>query len=223
MSIPTSDIRIAIIDDHEAIREGIAGWCGRATPPITVHAVYSNPAAFDADRRVREAANLSAVVLDLQYGQHLPDLRPLESIVNRGYRVIVYSQHSDPGLVLACLDRGAVSYLSKAEGKNYLTTALHAAALDRTFVSPTMAKAMAADQTAHRPQLSGRELEVLRSWFKTESKSLVAQELYISSATVSTHLARVRAKYASAGRPASTKAALVARAIQDGLVSPEEL
>jgi DNA-binding CsgD family transcriptional regulator len=76
---------------------------------------------------------------------------------------------------------------------------------------------------ALRPNLTEREREVLVAWFQTESKELVARRLFLSPSTVRTHLQRIRAKYAAVGRPALTKAALVARAIQDGLISVEEL
>ncbi len=52
---------------------------------------------------------------------------------------------------------------------------------------------------------------------------LVARQLQIAPTTVRTHLQRVRAKYAAVGRPATTKAALVARAIQDGIVSVNDI
>lgn len=74
-----------------------------------------------------------------------------------------------------------------------------------------------------RPQLSVRERETLIEWFQCESKELVAERLNISIRTVTTYLDRVRVKYANVGRPARSKAALVARAIQDGLISPDEL
>ncbi|MEE4022914.1 LuxR C-terminal-related transcriptional regulator [Gordonia sp. PKS22-38] len=74
-----------------------------------------------------------------------------------------------------------------------------------------------------RPALTTREVEVLRTWLKVDTKPAVAQELYISLGTVNTHLTRIRAKYADIGRPAPTKAALVARAVQDGLVALDEL
>ncbi|WP_018177366.1 helix-turn-helix transcriptional regulator [Jongsikchunia kroppenstedtii] len=74
-----------------------------------------------------------------------------------------------------------------------------------------------------KPRLSDREIEVLRTWLDLDSKSEVAKALYISLGTVNTHLARIRVKYTDVGRPASTKAALVARAIQDGLVSLDDL
>jgi DNA-binding CsgD family transcriptional regulator len=77
--------------------------------------------------------------------------------------------------------------------------------------------------TPGRPDLAPREKEVLVAWFQTDSKALVATQLHIAPTTVRTHLQRIRAKYAAVGRPATTKAALVARAIQDGLINVEDL
>lgn len=81
-----------------------------------------------------------------------------------------------------------------------------------------MAGAMHRDRNEGRPSISQRETEVLVAWFQTESKELVGERLFIAPATVRTHLQRVRLKYAAVGRPAPTKAALVARAIQDGII-----
>ncbi|MBP2214769.1 MULTISPECIES: LuxR C-terminal-related transcriptional regulator [Rhodococcus] len=74
-----------------------------------------------------------------------------------------------------------------------------------------------------RPKLSSREVEVLLEWLRSDSKGVVASRLYVTESTVSTHLMRIRRKYALVGRPASTKAALVARAVQDGLIALDEL
>ena len=81
----------------------------------------------------------------------------------------------------------------------------------------------AATSDHERPSLTDREIEVLRTWLMLDSKPAVAQELFISLGTVNTHLTRIRAKYADIGRAAPTKAALVARAVQDGLVSLDDL
>lgn len=80
-----------------------------------------------------------------------------------------------------------------------------------------------APRALRRPQLSAREVEVLLRWLRCDSKNTVAADLYLSIGTVNTHLARVRAKYRQVGRGAPTKAALVARAVQDGLISLDEL
>ncbi|WP_454197675.1 LuxR C-terminal-related transcriptional regulator [Nocardia sp. Marseille-Q1738] len=74
-----------------------------------------------------------------------------------------------------------------------------------------------------RPPLSRREVEVLLAWFECDSKTEVGRRLYISLGTVNTHLSRIRDKYAAVGRPAPTKAALVARALQDELVGIDQL
>lgn len=74
-----------------------------------------------------------------------------------------------------------------------------------------------------RPTLTDREVEVLRTWLMVDSKPACGEALHISLGTVNTHLTRIRAKYAEIGRPASTKAALVARAIQDDIIDIEEL
>ncbi|WP_039804894.1 LuxR C-terminal-related transcriptional regulator [Nocardia araoensis] len=74
-----------------------------------------------------------------------------------------------------------------------------------------------------RPALSSREIEVLLAWIASDSKVEVGQRLYISLGTVNTHLSRIRDKYAAVGRPAPTKAALVARALQDSLIDIDDL
>nr|WP_157770408.1 LuxR C-terminal-related transcriptional regulator [Rhodococcus qingshengii] len=79
---------------------------------------------------------------------------------------------------------------------------------------------MSADTRASRPKLTEREREVLIQLFRTESKTFAAKALYITASTVSAHLGRVRTKYA-AGR-AATNAALVARALQDGIISVDD-
>jgi hypothetical protein len=61
------------------------------------------------------------------------------------------------------------------------------------------------------------------AWLRTESKAAVGQALFIAPGTVATYLQRVRAKYARAGRAAHTKAALAARAIQDGYIAIDDL
>lgn len=73
------------------------------------------------------------------------------------------------------------------------------------------------------PELSPREREVLLAWVECDSKVAVADALFIALGTVNTHLARIRIKYEAVGREARTKAALVARALQDGLVELDDL
>lgn len=73
-----------------------------------------------------------------------------------------------------------------------------------------------------RPDLSAREVEVLLAWLATESKEGAAERLFISASTVSTHISRIRAKYAAVGRSAPTKTHLLARALQDGITTIDD-
>ena len=73
------------------------------------------------------------------------------------------------------------------------------------------------------PGLSDREVQVMLAWFQCDTKANVGRALYISLGTVNTHLSRIRHKYDSVGRAAPTKAALVARALQDGMIDVDEL
>lgn len=72
------------------------------------------------------------------------------------------------------------------------------------------------------PGLSAREAQVVREWLLHENKDQVCRKLFLAPGTVNTHLARARRKYDEVGRPAATKAQLLARAVQDGLIDLEE-
>lgn len=80
-----------------------------------------------------------------------------------------------------------------------------------------------AARRADSPRLSPRESDVLLSWIRNDNKSDVGAELHLSVGTVNTYLSRVRAKYAAVGRAAPTKASLLARALQDGLIALDDL
>ncbi|MFC8529812.1 response regulator [Nocardia sp. NPDC057227] len=213
---------MAVIDDHSVVTGGVASWCAAADPPIDLAASYTNPSAF-FDDPAASPAQFDVVILDLQFNQRVPDLGALTQLCEGGFRVVVYSSHADGDLVLDCLDIGAAVYVSKEEQPEQLIAAVRAAASSRAHVTGAMAQAMAQDHRPTRPALSPRERQVLLAWFQTESKALVGRHLHITPGTVGTHLERIRTKYAAVGRPAPTKAALVARAIQDRLVDANDL
>jgi DNA-binding NarL/FixJ family response regulator len=212
-------IETVVVDDHPAILAGIEAWFAAAVPPIRI-------VASGADLSVAwtgPGRDVRIVVLDLQLGAGTPVYGDLGRLVDDGRQVIVYSMRDDADTPLTCLDLGAFTFLTKAEGQGHLVAAVQAAYEDKAYVSPSLAGAMGVDRRSSRPKLAPREVDVLLEWFKCESKELVASKLGLSPRTVASYLDRVRIKYANTGRPATTKAMLVARAIQDGLVRPDEL
>lgn len=73
-----------------------------------------------------------------------------------------------------------------------------------------------------RPALTQREIQVLRAWIMSDSKVDAAQNLMLSIGSVNTYLTRIRSKYQQVGRDAPTKASLLVRALQDGIVRSDE-
>ncbi len=63
------------------------------------------------------ASDVGAVVLELQMGRYRVDFSTLDRLVARRLRVIVYSHIATDEVILTALDRGAVTYLMKTEGK----------------------------------------------------------------------------------------------------------
>lgn len=215
-------MRIAIIDDHDVVHAGIEAWCAQADPPIELLACFLRPAEYFA----ADAATLACVdvvLFELQTGGNSPDFRTLEILAETARQVIVYTHLNTDEVVLTCLDSGATCFVSKSEGKRHLIEAIHAANADTAYVGPRMGKALLSDSALGRIKLSEREKQVLVAWFQTDSKELVAQRLFIAPTTVRTHLQRARAKYAAVGRAASTKSALLARAIEDGILGLNDL
>lgn len=64
---------------------------------------------------------------------------------------------------------------------------------------------------------------MLVEWLRCESKTVAAGRLNLTPRSVSTYIDRARIKYADVGRPASTKASLMVRALQDGLLRLDDL
>jgi DNA-binding NarL/FixJ family response regulator len=217
----TDVIRVAVVDDHDAIHAGVQAWCRAAEPPIRVAGCYTTADELVTDHP--DAGAVDVVLLDLELHSRQPDFSAVERICAAGHRVVIYSHIEHAEVILRCLDLGANSYVAKSEARPHVIAALRAAAVGGSHIAPRMAGAIGSDNRENRPNLTTREREVLLAWFQTESKDLVAQRLSLSGSTVRTYLQRVRAKYAAAGRPAPTKAALVARAVQDGIIGIDEL
>ena len=208
-------VTIAIVEDHPVVVEGVTSWVnGDPTRRIRIVQVTSDLADLGPGADV--------IVLDLELGGQMITEK-IPSLVAGGRRIVVFSAHVDPGIILAVLEAGAYAYVTKVEGRDHLVQTIVAAASDRPHVTRSQAQAMLADTRPGRPALSAQERQALLLWFQGMSKASVGRRMAITENTVRQYIDRARMKYAATGRPAPTKDALLARAIEDGLVRPSEV
>jgi DNA-binding NarL/FixJ family response regulator len=212
-------VTVALVDDHPVVLEGVRAWLGQ-DPACRLELV----AAGDSLDAVLTGPGRDADVLLLDLNLHgVLALDEVSRLAALGRRVVVYSEHADDATVLAVLDRGAFAFLAKREAREYCVATILAAAADRPYVPPQAAGTMAADDRPDGPVLSDQERTALLLWFQSMSKSAVAARMGIAETTVRQYIQRARIKYANAGRPAPTRAMLLARAIQDGLIRADEV
>jgi two-component system nitrate/nitrite response regulator NarL len=217
--ISEQQVTAVIIEDHPVVTEGVMTWI-RADPRRRVRVVATGSDLTEL-YTVRPQL-LDVVILDLELAGDLVTPQ-IPELVAAGYRVVAFSGHSDPAIVMETLDNGAHAYVSKEEGRDHLIEAVLAAAADRPYVTRSQARAMLADQRPARPALSQQEKQALLLWFQGMSKTSVGRRMSISENTVRQYINRARAKYAASGRTAQSKDALLARAIEDGVIKPGEI
>ena len=206
---------VAIIDDQEVVRTGLESWLGRGA---VARVVGSFAQVIDYLAWLPKAPRVRAVIAEVQTLRQAPDFDGLRVLCRSGPPVIVYSRWASDEIILASIEAGALSFVSKSEDRDHLIQAVRCAVQGKPYAGPLMAQALARRNLTGRTGLSEREKEVLVAWLESDTKEEVGRRLNVAPGTVKTYIHRIRTKYANIGRPASTKAALLKRAIEDGLV-----
>lgn len=206
-------VRVSVIDDHPVVVEGVRVWLGE-DPGIVVTCAGDTVESAGVDTDV--------LILDLNLAGRLV-IDEIADLAGAGTRIIAFSQFTEQNVVLSALDAGACAFVAKSEGRVHLLDTVTAVAADRPYVTPTAAGVLVGDRRPNAPGLSERERTALLWWFQSMSKASVARRMGISAHTVDMYIKRARLKYARVGRPAPTKADMLMRAIEDGLVRPEDV
>ncbi|MFF8832324.1 response regulator [Streptomyces sp. NPDC015131] len=181
-------VRILLCDDHAVVRAGLRALLGSA-PGIEVAGE-----AGSGEEAVAMAAKLApdVVLMDLQLGDGIDGVEATRRIAPTGVRVLVLTTYDTDADVTRAIGAGATGYLLKAERPEELFAAIHAAAEGRTALSaPVAARRTAA---AASPALTARELDILGQLARGLGNREIARALFISEATVKTHLGRIYAK-----------------------------
>lgn len=203
--------RLAIIDDHELVREGLqALLLTRGSGAWTLAYVG------DSVERAR-AAGVDCALLDIELGPSQPAVgENCLSLVEAGVGVLLISAHDDPAAIRSGMSSGALGFVPKRVSYEELAEALAFVARDEMYLSVDLAALLAS--APETPDLSPRELDALRLYASGLKLTAVARRMEISPHTVKEYLDRVRTKYQQVGRPARTRTQLYAEASRDGLL-----
>jgi len=229
-------IRVLIADDQRVVREGLSMLVGLIDDVEVVGAACDGAEAV----RLAQACRPDVVLMDLR----MPDL---DGITATGLlreqlpaaRVLVLTTYADQDAIVPALRAGARGYLTKDASAEQIEAAIRAVHAGQTHLDPAVQERLVAavirspDPAGHagtgtsagtgtgtRPPPDGlttREAQVLALLASGLSNAEIAQRLYLSHATVKTHINRIFAKTGARDR-----AQAVRYAYQHGLASPAQ-
>ncbi|WDZ85531.1 response regulator [Micromonospora cathayae] len=209
----TEPVRLLIVDDHPVVRDGLRG-------------IFDGDPGLTVVGAAADGAEALAMVPSVQPDVVLMDLRMpgMDGITatrrlvraHPTVRVLVLTTYDTDADVLPAIQAGATGYLLKDAPREELTRAVRAAARGESVLSPTVAARLMGRLRGpgHEPP-SQRELEVLNLVARGLSNREIAARLFVSEATVKTHLLHLYAKLG-----VNDRAAAVATGYDRGLLTP---
>ncbi|HEY3021082.1 MAG TPA: response regulator transcription factor [Solirubrobacteraceae bacterium] len=189
--------KVAIVDDHEALREGLE----RLLVDRGLDVVGTAGTAASAED-VIEQGQPDVAVIDIR----LPDESGIEltrRLLERRPRlaVLLYTGDADADLLYGGLDSGARGYALKAGALSELSAAIERVAAGGTYVDPRLDRILLSDRaTARVPQLSPREREITHLMAEGATAERIGVELGVSVETVRTHVRNVIRKLRARNR-----------------------
>ena len=201
-------IRVLLVDDHPVVRAGLAAVISSADDIDVVDVAESGTDALNRLRTV----GVDLVVSDLQ----MPDGDGIELIkaLPDGPPVLILTTFDTQSLVYRAVDAGAAGYLLKDSPAQTLLDGIRRAAAGQPVMSDAAATALMQRTRMSHSELSERETEIARLLAAGRTNSDIAGELFISLATVKTHVSRIFDKLDVDNRTAAAK-----RARELGLIS----
>jgi DNA-binding NarL/FixJ family response regulator len=197
-------VTVVVADDQSAVREGLVLLLGTLPGITVVGQAEDGAAAVD----VVAAAQPQVALMDL----NMPRCDGVEATrrIRAEYphtRVVVLTTYSDDDSIINALQAGALGYLTKDATRAEIGRAVQAAAAGQAVLDPEVQqRLLSAAARAPAPaaedegDLTPRESEVLRLIAAGKSNREIARELFVSEATVKTHVNRIFMKTGSRDR-----------------------
>jgi DNA-binding NarL/FixJ family response regulator len=199
-------IRLLIADDHPVVRDGLRGMLANEADFEVVGEAASGAEAVLLTERERP----DVVLMDLQM-PGVDGATATAEITERfpGTRVLVLTTYDTDADILRAVEAGATGYLLKDAPRERLFPAIRSAARGETVLAPTVATRLVNRMRVPAEEtLTSREVEVLGLVARGSSNADVAASLFISEATVKTHLLHIFGKLGVDDRTAAVVSAL---------------
>lgn len=184
-----SRLRVLLVDDHPIVRAGLRGlFAADPTTEIVGEAATGEEA-------VVLARHLSpdVVLCDLRLGSGIDGVQTTVALraLEPPPAVLILTTFDRDAEVVGAVEAGAAGYLLKDAPPDRIVAAVRDAAAGRLVLSPELAARLVEAMQSPRVKLTGRELEVLRMLEIGASNREIARALFITEATVKTHLVHV--------------------------------
>lgn len=207
-------IRLLLSDDHPVVRAGMRALL-EAEPDLHVAGEASS-----AEEAVRLAATpgIDLVLMDLQFPGALQGVEATRRIraAPHAPKVLVLTNYDTDADILGAIEAGASGYLLKDAPPGELVAAIRAAAAGESALAPAVASRLDASRRSADQRLTAREAEVLQLVAGGSTNREIGQALFLSEATVKSHLVHIFTKLGVGSRTAAVAKARELGAIRAG-------
>jgi DNA-binding NarL/FixJ family response regulator len=202
-----SVITVLLVDDHLVVRSGLRALLG-TQPDI---AVVAEAASGEEALQRLEHDSVAVVVMDLAMGAGMDGIEAIRLIRerNQSQAILVFTTYDSDADIVRAVDAGAMGYLLKDAAPDEIFAAIRGAVQGKSVMSAPVASRLFQQLRNPDEILTPREAELLSLLTQGLSNRELGRRLFISEATVKTHLAHIYAKLG-----VDTRAAAIATAIR---------
>jgi DNA-binding NarL/FixJ family response regulator len=211
----TPPITIALVDDHRVVSRSLKAYLESFPDMKVVGVAASGEELMDRLGGWRPRV----VLLDLLMPGGIDGIETTRRIVARAadIRVIALTASTDEARMTGVLRAGAAGYVRKDAEPEILLAAVRAVSAGRTYIDPSVGRALVSAGEGHAHDLTPRELDVLRRLAQGEANREIAVALGIGEETVKTHVGHVLSKLGVENRGQA-----LVQALKRGLVTLDE-
>lgn len=184
-------VRVLLLDDHPIVRAGL-----RAVLESAGLAVVAEAAGGEEALTLARHSRPDVVLCDLRLGEGMDGVATTAALgrLSPAPAVVILSTYDSEADVVGAVRAGALGYVRKGEPPERIVAAIEAAARGESSLAPDLTARVMRGMRSSHPQLTNRELEVLRHLGTGESNRDIARALFVSEATVKTHLVHIFTK-----------------------------